>query len=484
MYSVFSSVILALFVLAALALGYFGFGRFTLAEDIMDQMILDTMPRQASALPSIISALSEAQASIEALNRTNAGQSNRLVRTHWAILRPDATPLPGASDRLPETMQAWFANATWDDSIKTVFGPMDGSYVSRMETGTNKPDKRWVGRQPDRSLPPIYAQYVSPRRFEARTMIRSSSGAEIGILQVRAEMISILPVVIGLALALWLLLSLAALVLGLLFGGWAAQSLKRRLGAISTASDGWALAKFDARIKDTARDEIGQLARRLNRMADEWQLLLETRRALTVTEERNRFARDLHDSVKQQMFAASLQLGAVNAALAPEAATPRALLKETRDTLQLAYDELTTLIGALRPAALNDRGLASALHDLAEGQTRRGGTPVTFTVSGERALPLAVEHALFRVAQEALANITRHSKATQARMALMCETGSVQLMIRDDGTGFDPSRTAGGIGLQSMRERMDEIGGTLQIAGQPGMGSTVTARASLNGVAA
>jgi NarL family two-component system sensor histidine kinase LiaS len=185
-------------------------------------------------------------------------------------------------------------------------------------------------------------------------------------------------------------------------------------------------------------------------------------------------ARDLHDSVKQHMFATAMQLGAVASAMLSGAASASDLLRDARVTVKCAYDELTALIGALRPSALQDRGLASALRDLAESWQRQGLLTVGLSISGERPLPIAIEHALYRIAQEALTNCARHGGTGQAQVGLSMQADQIALSIRDRGKGLDEAGAAPGMGLESMRSRAAEIGGQLALLTSPGAGTVVT----------
>lgn len=469
MYATFTSLLLAVLIGLATAGGYLGLGQF--AEDIMDQALMDAMPGHASTIGSLLRTDPDvARAQLTQLNAM-PDAPRRMVAQHLSLLDRNGEPVPGLNAAVPTALRFEDdGRYRWAPDIYATLNHPTAPLMSHTKVdGPNSRNfvYRWVRRMPNTSAPPVYVQYAGTRKFEARTVITGPDGSELGQLQLRAEVIDVMPLIGGVALILWLGLSLIALLLGLIFGGWAARALRTRLAAIAWATDGWAQARFDTRIKDGGRDEIGVLARRLNHMADEWQLLLESRRALIVTEERNRVARDLHDSVKQHLYAASMQIGAVNAALGVEAVSPRTLLKEARDMLQLAYDELTGLIGALRPAALSDRGLGAALRELAVTQQRRGGPQLTCTIRGDRALPLAVEHALYRVAQEALANTIRHSGAANVQLGLICTSTQARLTITDDGTGFDPATSQFGVGLASMRERLAEVGGTLEIDASP-----------------
>jgi signal transduction histidine kinase len=272
---------------------------------------------------------------------------------------------------------------------------------------------------------------------------------------------------------------LLAIGIGTLSGVLLSRSLTRRLRRITRAADAWSRGELGVAVRDRSHDEIGQLARRLNRMAEQLQTLLATREQLAVIEERNRLARELHDSVKQHVFANALLVRSARKLFARDPAQAERHLAEAEELAGQTQQELTDLIRALRPAALADKGLAAVLREYTGDWSRRTGIAVDLRVQGEHATPLDVEEALLRVAQEALANVARHSgaQAVEVRLAWegQPEADRVCLTVRDDGRGFDPAQAEGkGLGLASMRERVAALGGTLRIDGGAG-GTSVEA---------
>ncbi|NLD75004.1 MAG: HAMP domain-containing protein [Chloroflexi bacterium] len=268
--------------------------------------------------------------------------------------------------------------------------------------------------------------------------------------------------------------TLLAGVAGTVFGYLTSRGMVRRLGALADATGAWSRGDFTAQVRDHAGDEVSELARRLNLMAEQLENLLETRNRLAVLEERNRLARDLHDSAKQQAFAAAAQIGAARALVEANPAAARERLAEAEELVYALRQELSGLIDELRPPALHGQGLAGALQDLADGWSRRTGIRADVQVSGEKTIPLATEQTLLRIAQEALANVSRHSGAANARIGLRCENGHITMTIEDDGRGFEPATAPRGVGLQSMRERAESLpGGRLTIESAPGAGARV-----------
>ena len=219
---------------------------------------------------------------------------------------------------------------------------------------------------------------------------------------------------------------------------------------------------------------MGQLARRLNEMAQELQELLETRRELAVIEERNRLARDLHDSAKQQAFAAAGQISAAHKLLKDDPEAAEAHIREAeRLTLALRV-ELTNLIQQLRPAALEGMGLAAAISKYGEEWSRQNSIKVEFRVQRRRQLPLEIEQTIFRIVQEALANVARHSNATQVEIDLIYNNDLITCVIHDNGVGFAPLTSEKGFGLRSMTERAGDLGGDLVIKSDKSEGTSVS----------
>lgn len=268
---------------------------------------------------------------------------------------------------------------------------------------------------------------------------------------------------------------LGAGAVGLAFGIITARSLVHRLRRIATAINGWSQGDFSLFVHDPSRDEVGQLARHLNQMARQLQHLLKTRQDLASLEERNRLARDLHDSVKQQVFAVSLHVSTSRALLGSNEQDAQTHLAKAEGLIHQAQRELTTLIHALRPVALEGRSLADALQDYVPNFQEQTGIPIELEVDGEAEVPPELEHAFFRIAQEGLANVARHSRALAVNVHLTC-SDVVTLSISDNGRGFDiQRRDQQGFGLTSMRERVQALGGHLDIQSAKDQGTTITA---------
>ena len=230
-------------------------------------------------------------------------------------------------------------------------------------------------------------------------------------------------------------------------------------------------------------EEIDRLGRSFNRLLE--RVEEERRRSgqLVVRaqeEERRRVARDLHDEVNQALTAILLRLEALAQDAPPERAEDVAELKRL---VNQAMEELLNLARQLRPSALDDHGLEPALDAQLKRFAARTGIEGRLHTQGRlSALDEDVQSAVYRVAQEALANVGRHAGATCVEVELRTNGAGTELRVRDDGAGFDPAAPAGsrggraGMGLKGMAERARIVGGDLDVRSAPGGGTTVTLR--------
>ena len=193
-----------------------------------------------------------------------------------------------------------------------------------------------------------------------------------------------------------------------------------------------------------------------------------------VAAERNRLARDLHDAVTQTLFSASLIAEVLPRLWERNPDEGRRRLAELRELTRGALAEMRTLLLELRPSVLTEAGLASLLRQLAEATIGRARLPVSLAVDEQIQLPPEVQVALYRIAQEALNNVAKHSGARKATVSLCQKAGRVELSIGDDGQGFDASQSRlHSLGLGIMRERAEAIGAALKIESEAGNGARV-----------
>jgi signal transduction histidine kinase len=195
-----------------------------------------------------------------------------------------------------------------------------------------------------------------------------------------------------------------------------------------------------------------------------------------VTEERNRLARELHDSVTQSLFSASVIAEATPRIWRKNPALAERNLNQITSMLHGALAEMRTMLLELRPDAIHGKTMTELLQVLIEANRPRINAPISLTVEGDDALPPEVMIVLQRVTQEALNNVSKHAEAGDVEVNLVCDQSGVRLSIRDSGRGFDPHTVpAGHFGLETMRERLEHIGGWLSIDSQPGEGTLISA---------
>ena len=204
--------------------------------------------------------------------------------------------------------------------------------------------------------------------------------------------------------------------------------------------------------------------------------LFERSRELSILEERNRLARELHDSVAQTMLGAAITAEAALRSLDGEAGAARDQIAQVAELLRGAMAELRALVFELRPADLEQDGLAPAIRKHADVLARVHGVCIDVDADCDRRLEPGTEQGLYRIVQEALGNAVKHAGAQTVKVRLALANGTLALRVADDGCGFEPDDVArsGRLGLVSMRERADRLGGTLTIDSAPGAGTTVS----------
>lgn len=270
-----------------------------------------------------------------------------------------------------------------------------------------------------------------------------------------------------------LLFLLGAGIVGTIFGFWTARGMTRRFEHLSAATDAWSHGDFSEFIHDVSGDEISQLAGHLNRMAEQLQDLLHRRQEMAVSEERNRLARELHDSAKQQALAASFQLGTALTLFECDPQTARRHLLEAENLVDAVRKELTDLILELRPPATDGKDFSGMLNEYAIEWAHQNEIELNFNIEGDNELPLEVGQTLYRILQESLANVSRHSAASRVDLSLLDNEDSVTLIIKDDGIGFDVTRQHDGVGLASMQERSEAANGSFSLESEPGKGTRI-----------
>ena len=269
------------------------------------------------------------------------------------------------------------------------------------------------------------------------------------------------------------------------FRGWwpSAHPQMRSFLGVPIVARGSVIAAFYATDKEGA-DEFSADDQRVIEMlaahaavAIENARLLERSRELSIVEERNRLARELHDSVSQKLF--GLVLGAESAGTLLDRDPGAAAVEVARigELAQEALGELRGLIFELRPASLEDEGLAATLRKEVDMLERVHGREIELRIAGSAHCAPEAEGEVLRVAQEALNNALRHAEAERIELRMESRDGRLIVTVADDGIGFDPedrALRARRLGLTSMEERARGLGGTLNVVSRAGEGTTVT----------
>ncbi len=249
------------------------------------------------------------------------------------------------------------------------------------------------------------------------------------------------------------------------------------LGVMNVASADWReLAEEDLRLLYTIGYQMG--------IAVERARLSERARRLATVEERNRLAREIHDTLAQGLAAIVLHLESADALLEANPTRAQAGLRRALELTRANLDEARRSVVGLRARPLQDQTLPAAIGALVGAFSEEHGVHVGWRHAGpaER-LPAHVELAVYRIAQEALANIARHAQASRARVELDITDSELRLRVSDNGVGFDPAQECepGHFGLVGMTERAHLLGGALDIASAPGRGTRLTIRVPLVG---
>ena len=254
----------------------------------------------------------------------------------------------------------------------------------------------------------------------------------------------------------------------------------RTVGCLLWSAPRRGLRTADRRLLDDLAGQLGPLVHSAS-------LVTGLRRAaerlvLAREDERRRLRRELHDGVGSALAGLTFQAEAIRNLLRSDPDAADAAVNRLCDGIHRTVGDVRRVVQGLRPPSLDDLGLAGALAELGERLGREAPTDVDVDVVPDLPpLPAAVEVALYRVAQEALANVVRHAGAGRCRVALRLDDGDVVLEVTDDGNGSAAPRPAGN-GLPGMAERADELGGTLQVDSRPGRGTTVELRLAASAV--
>lgn len=258
---------------------------------------------------------------------------------------------------------------------------------------------------------------------------------------------------------------------GVLFGLLASRGLVRRVRRLDRAAVAVADGDYTITLPVSGRDEVGRLEANFTTMTRQLGSALAAERQRATGDaraaERARIAREVHDAISQHLFGLRMIAAGMRRA-DPGDRRVRAIERISEEALR----DMQTLLAELRP---DGPGLAPALREIFAAYDDRLGVTVDATLD-DVALPPPVEHALLRITQEACTNAVRHGKARRLAVAVTRQDGHVELTVRDTGTGFDPAAPHAGSGLRHIRDRVAELGGTVDVDSAPGHGAAVTVR--------
>ncbi|NBI28930.1 sensor histidine kinase [Chengkuizengella marina] len=288
-----------------------------------------------------------------------------------------------------------------------------------------------------------------------------------------------------------LTLFVIVLVIGTLFGFLQSNKIKKRLDRLHDSMLLLEKGNLPKDIPSLGEDEIGRLADQLSEIRTKWEdqitslqrlstnnaQLAEKARFSAVTEERQRLARELHDAVSQQLFAISMTATAVGRTLNIDFEKAKRQVSLIEEMASVAQSEMRALLLHLRPVHLEGKRLSQGLHELLHELNSKVPIHITLDMDDNLQLTKGVEDHIFRIIQEALSNTLRHSKASEMEIKCSYNGSIVRLMIQDNGVGFDMNvQKHASYGIVSMKERINEIGGSIQFITAPGKGTRIEIR--------
>jgi NarL family two-component system sensor histidine kinase LiaS len=291
-------------------------------------------------------------------------------------------------------------------------------------------------------------------------------------------------------------LSLTLIVLVVLIGGayglWYSSKMKRRLELLRDAMLSLEKGNLSRTVPPLGEDEIGRLGEQLNTITKKWEEQVTSLQRLSsnnaqlaqkakysaIVEERQRLARELHDAVSQQLFAISMTATAVGRTLDKDFEKAQRQIFLIEEMASVAQSEMRALLLHLRPVHLEGKRLSEGLVELLQELTAKVPMEISWELAEDIQLPKGIEDHLFRIVQEAMSNALRHSKATRLEVRLMRPSSdAIRLLIRDDGVGFNlDEKKHASYGIVTMKERVNEIGGSLNLITAPGKGTRIDIR--------
>ena len=269
-------------------------------------------------------------------------------------------------------------------------------------------------------------------------------------------------------------LLVAIVPVGVLFGLLASRRLVHRVRRLERATLAVADGDYTVTLPVSGRDEVGRLEANFTTMTRQLGSALAAERQRATGDarsaERARIAREIHDTISQHLFALRMIAAGMSRA-DPGNQQAHAIERISEEALR----DMQVLLIELRPARLDGAGLSPALREICTAYRDRLGVTVDASLD-DVTVPAPVEHALLRITQEACTNAVRHGNAGQLTVSMTRQDGLIELSVRDDGTGFEPAAPHPGSGLAHIRDRVTELGGTVDIDSAPGHGAALTVR--------
>ncbi|WP_010500052.1 sensor histidine kinase [Paenibacillus elgii] len=294
----------------------------------------------------------------------------------------------------------------------------------------------------------------------------------------------------GVRMSLTLIAIVAAV--GGSYGLWYSSRMKHRLETLREVMLSLEKGNLSRSVPPLGEDEIGRLGDQLNAITKKWEEQVSSLQRLSsnnaqlaqkakysaIVEERQRLARELHDAVSQQLFAISMTATAVGRTLDKDFEKAQRQIFLIEEMASVAQSEMRALLLHLRPVHLEGKRLAEGLIELVQELSSKVPMQIDCELTEDIKLPSGIEDHLFRIVQEALSNALRHSKATKLEVKLtQPSSDAVRLLIRDNGVGFElDMKKQASYGLLTMRERVNEIGGSLNLITAPGKGTRIEIR--------
>lgn len=286
-----------------------------------------------------------------------------------------------------------------------------------------------------------------------------------------------------------------ALIGGAIIGFYNGRKLKRSLQSLSWAAEKLTGGELHYRITVNGEDEIAELAEQFNDMAGRIEAqvgslqrlvkenaeLHQQARQLAVDEERQRLARELHDSISQQLFAIMMTMAGCARIIDKDIEKAKKQFAIIEDIAAQAQAEMRALLLHLRPVQLEGKQITGALDELLTELKSKHPVEYVWEIDDIDDLPIGFEEHIFRIAQEALSNALRHSHASRILLTLKQHKSTIVLRIMDNGIGFDPEteRNSSSMGLTNIAERSQEMGGTWELISAEGKGATLEVRVPL-----